>query len=102
MPSLLLREEEIVHLLSIMRNLAHTLFLSMQTYMHPESFINLNWERSSTFSSPVLSIRLCQTLELILLNVLVNYSMYYKGSIIFYLVEVDASIFFSLSNHAIW
>lgn len=48
--------EELFHLLRAMRSLAHTLFLSAQTCMHPESFINFNWKRSSAFGSPVLFI----------------------------------------------
>lgn len=67
MPSLLVREE-LFHLLRAMRSLAHTLFLSAQTCMHPESFINFNWKRSSAFGSPVLFIIAVQNIELILLN----------------------------------
>lgn len=61
---LLPREMEIFSLLSIMRKMAHTLFLSIHTHTHPESFINFTWKRSSTSGSPVVFAMLCQTIEL--------------------------------------
>lgn len=66
MPSLLVRDEVIPS--PQWNEEPGTLFLSPQTCVHPESFINFNWKRSSAFGSPVLFIMLCQNIELILLN----------------------------------